>query len=471
VLFYAVLAGGITWLAVTRWNGVPADSSASTRGGASGPPPPIDPARDRTEELAAALRMLPPEPALTLPPPPEGMRWKGRTTGSIELWDVLNGPWTPPSRPNLAGVIAFLETPVVDKALVRIAEIEPGGWRPYGPKSTGFRALEAAGRAAKLRMARARYHHAGQGDIGAALSDLEAVYRLGGITVDSGELIGVLLAVGCEQLADAELRHLAREHELTPAQAGRIINTIQSNMLDLPDLWRKVTDCVVAHLQFTVDLCWTKDGGGDGWLVLSHLDDIRPPAWAPKPRSGAWNLLSPVFNDRRTVERKIARLAESYDRVAELSHSQAIAALEAIETRPTFNLADGPLAPTPIPEVSRSYRSCVYAAASRSAAIVAAALSAYQHDHGRYPFSLDALRDRGYLETIPLDPFVDRPLRYRQEDRRFILYSVGPNGIDDGGERQTNQAMPRRSPLADDLSYNRPRPEPWAEPVLEEVAP
>lgn len=63
----------------------------------------------------------------------------------------------------------------------------------------------------------------------------------------------------------------------------------------------------------------------------------------------------------------------------------------------------------------------------------AIALKRYYLKHGNYPPHLDALVSE-YLPAIPLDPVDGKPLRYRPEpDGSFLLYSVGPNGTDDGG--------------------------------------
>ena len=40
-----------------------------------------------------------------------------------------------------------------------------------------------------------------------------------------------------------------------------------------------------------------------------------------------------------------------------------------------------------------------------------------------------------YLPDVPEDPFSGRPLVYRTETTGYVLYSVGQNGIDDGGQR------------------------------------
>jgi hypothetical protein len=64
----------------------------------------------------------------------------------------------------------------------------------------------------------------------------------------------------------------------------------------------------------------------------------------------------------------------------------------------------------------------------------ALALRAYDLDHGRYPESLSKLAP-AYLKAVPTDPFAPRAhLRYRLKGKSYLLYSVGPDGKDDGGK-------------------------------------
>jgi hypothetical protein len=65
-------------------------------------------------------------------------------------------------------------------------------------------------------------------------------------------------------------------------------------------------------------------------------------------------------------------------------------------------------------------------------AIIAAALQAYWLDHDALPDSLAALVPE-YLSAVPLDPFNQRPLRYKRGQGIYRVYSVERNGQDDGG--------------------------------------
>ena len=65
--------------------------------------------------------------------------------------------------------------------------------------------------------------------------------------------------------------------------------------------------------------------------------------------------------------------------------------------------------------------------------LAATALERHRLATGTYPASLDVLVPR-YLDRVPSDPMTGEPLRYvRAADGTFKLYSVGLDGIDDGG--------------------------------------
>ena len=66
---------------------------------------------------------------------------------------------------------------------------------------------------------------------------------------------------------------------------------------------------------------------------------------------------------------------------------------------------------------------------------LAFALAAYRLDNGGvYPEKLDALVPK-YVKELPKDIFNnDADLNYSRKNGGYLLYSVGPNGIDDGGK-------------------------------------
>ena len=66
-------------------------------------------------------------------------------------------------------------------------------------------------------------------------------------------------------------------------------------------------------------------------------------------------------------------------------------------------------------------------------AFIACGLERYRLAKGQYPEGLDALAPQ-FAEKLPHDIVGGQPLKYhRTADGRFVLYSVGWNGKDDGG--------------------------------------
>ena len=78
--------------------------------------------------------------------------------------------------------------------------------------------------------------------------------------------------------------------------------------------------------------------------------------------------------------------------------------------------------------------------------VTALALQAYHQDHKTYPVALMALVP-GYLKAVPTDPFaLSGPLRYKTVGTKYLLYSVGPDGSDDGGKAISDTREPAPGP-------------------------
>ncbi|MCG3130364.1 MAG: hypothetical protein FLDDKLPJ_01121 [Phycisphaerae bacterium] len=100
--------------------------------------------------------------------------------------------------------------------------------------------------------------------------------------------------------------------------------------------------------------------------------------------------------------------------------------------------------------------------ADRRMAAAALAIRMYEVDHGRRPASLEALVPE-YLPAVPEDPFCEpgQPIRYAPDAVPPLLYSVGPNGADDGGQDKRLDDGRRDDAASDILFYlngDRPRP-------------
>jgi hypothetical protein len=60
------------------------------------------------------------------------------------------------------------------------------------------------------------------------------------------------------------------------------------------------------------------------------------------------------------------------------------------------------------------------------------AVERYRLANGALPDSLDALVPK-FLNAVPTDPFNGQPLRYKRLAAGYVVYSVGEDGVDNGG--------------------------------------
>jgi hypothetical protein len=93
--------------------------------------------------------------------------------------------------------------------------------------------------------------------------------------------------------------------------------------------------------------------------------------------------------------------------------------------------------------------------ATKQLAISAIALKRFHLQNGHYPEELRTLVPK-YLREVPRDPADGQPLRYHKNaDGTFLLYSVGEDGVDDGGDP---------SPVKTSTSYSWQRGRDWVWP-------
>jgi hypothetical protein len=107
---------------------------------------------------------------------------------------------------------------------------------------------------------------------------------------------------------------------------------------------------------------------------------------------------------------------------------------EEFETRTKHFHPNTYVAAIAIPNYSRAIVTFAHGQTSANEAQVACALECYHLAHGEYPETLDALMPQ-FIEELPHDIIGGQPLHYRRTgDGKFLLYSVGWNEKDDGGQ-------------------------------------
>jgi hypothetical protein len=95
-----------------------------------------------------------------------------------------------------------------------------------------------------------------------------------------------------------------------------------------------------------------------------------------------------------------------------------------------------------LPAIVKVREAYVRNLAQMRCAAVALAAERYRRQNDRWPAKLaDLVRSR-LLRKVPADPYDGRPLRYRKLKNGVVVYSVGPDGRDDGGK------IDRKNPVA-----------------------
>ena len=102
-----------------------------------------------------------------------------------------------------------------------------------------------------------------------------------------------------------------------------------------------------------------------------------------------------------------------------------------------------------LPALGRSSRKDASGVAVLRSAVVGCAIERHRLAHaGRIPDALAELVPT-HLAEVPADPFDGKPLRYRHTNDTYTVYSLGEDGVDDGGEPQVTANGGKRRATAD----------------------
>ena len=96
------------------------------------------------------------------------------------------------------------------------------------------------------------------------------------------------------------------------------------------------------------------------------------------------------------------------------------------------------------PALGNVINKVIYAQTLVNQAVIACALERRHVEKGIYPDSLDAVR-LADGKPLPPDPMDGKPMRYRKTpDGKYVLWSIGFDGKDDGGKRVLDEKKPER---------------------------
>ena len=178
--------------------------------------------------------------------------------------------------------------------------------------------------------------------------------------------------------------------------------------------------------------------------VIKRLDETMRTQfkWESTMQEEAWQMRSILLNDKKDLSIFQYPVADNYDRRSKewiarvkLPYSgHSILADTGIDFF-GFNkmITDG---------YDRFFCTSVLGRTKNAILMFELALQAHKMEKGRYPTTLQELSPT-YLKDLPIDPFAfTGTFRYRLDGAKYCLYSVGPDGKDDGGKAIDNPKAP-----------------------------
>jgi len=266
---------------------------------------------------------------------------------------------------------------------------------------------------------------AGRGDTAGAMgASLDSV-QMGETMPRGGPLIGMLVGVACQAIGRRQAWEVA--DRLTAAQAraaAHRLEQIRAAHVPFADTLQEEEWGQQASL---LELMRRRDWPGD-MLTASQPDqqgEASTSSWIMATRfrlAGKRNIMA---NYTRYMDQSIADARQPY----------------------AAHLPDPPRPSDPINQMLLPMYAVVRlnevkADTQNALPLTTLALRAYRLDHGTDPPTLSALVPR-YLQAVPADPFaLSGPLRFKRTAAKPLLYSVGPDGKDDGGRAIFDRTVP-----------------------------
>lgn len=283
-----------------------------------------------------------------------------------------------------------------------------------------------------------------EGDTSRCVEQFDRGLRIGAVFTHRWCLIETLVGMAIDTHIMGEMGRELAERDFTEADLEAILEAIDRHPeIDAEYFMGNERLSIRSFLQ---DI-YTDDGKGDGRLILSRYAELAS-AWGTVGGLGIPPQVGPIANVGSGLfaskKEALARADAIYDATTQYAMTppwQRVGPLVDVEDGPLeiTSLKYRPLAMF-VPSLTGPTRSIDSLSCNRAGLATMAAVELYRARHGRLPESLADLVP-GVLDELPIDPYSGEPLVYRIAEagdpsapRGFILYSVGPDLTDDGGD-------------------------------------
>jgi hypothetical protein len=280
---------------------------------------------------------------------------------------------------------------------------------------------------ANLSALDARVQAAG-GNIRAALQDINTMFAISQHISEEPWLVCLLASVSVDQTAVATLQEMLAGHSVS-ADDLAVLN-VENRRSHQKLLERSLRGEEASRLTLFCQI-------GSGEMgVLQFRDEITRLAVAASSSKE-----NPVYESAVSFLYRVflfagdladhRRLSKQLYEIAAKPYYEAKPLIKDFEEHFHHGYA-GLITGMTMPAVVTSYAAAVRADALQRALQIGLAAEQYRVRHGKFPAELADLAP-DFIPVIPTDPFDGKPMKMKPTEHGLILYSIGPDMVDDGG--------------------------------------
>jgi hypothetical protein len=300
---------------------------------------------------------------------------------------------------------------------------------------------------------------AASGDGETALQDVRAMFGIGRQCTESPFLVSLIVAETIQHQARTVIQDVLRERPdvWTNGQLRDLAHMTAAARVD----WRRGFEGERASFYDSMQRIYTDNGNGDGRIALNvDVDTTSQANFFELLNSVTQNVSSASSSNITLSNTALAILAmpatnmvvasrkemtETYDRYADRAMQQLEAPLWEQKDSPSIDEQLTALQADTLgqfrylfvnllmPAFDALRTRAVTAEGQRDGALIGIALELYHRENEKWPSSLAELSPR-WLPEMPVDRITGKPLKLSIVDDRPIVYSVGVDGDDDGGQ-------------------------------------
>lgn len=283
-----------------------------------------------------------------------------------------------------------------------------------------------------------------QGQIAEAASDVLLAFRLGDSLREDPYLISQMVRYACDTIALHALWEGLIDHRWSDDQLARFQGLLSRRdyapgILRAIECERNIAGYELERILadrfgrlHQLDALGGNSSPSEVEEFLTAISVLMPDGWFRQNQARLMQGYQSLLNSARTAMKPAART----EALKEAQASDEVAERFLIESS-THTTPRNFLVRRLLPSLGKASQRAHRAITLARLGAVACALERHHRAHGRYPESLSGLGP-ATLKALPDDWMSDQPFHYRRtEDGRFELWSVGPDGKDDGGVYRT----------------------------------